>query len=516
MKQARRMLSLLLTLVLLLGTVAVGFSVSAVSTGDVIRFGNYPQSQVTDSKLIDKLAGVQKYWKSLNYYSGDGSWDNGAMAASDYATYADFSYENAAYRAVLFTKYRPKQSGGVASPTSGNGSGFTTDIIYYFKFEPIEWIVLSAANGLLMSKKVLDSQPYQNLVRKSGEKYNTGSKDANDYTNSSLRSFLNGSFYNTAFSPDQKKAIAKRAYNCAPYGSTSATTVTDNVTVLSYNDCLNTAYGFSANIYVDSKRIANETTTYAKAQGISLNDGKADWWLRTPDTASGRTSCVEANGALSHTATVNLTDKGIRPVISLPVLADNTEVSILKCEHKNGAQLFPAVAPTCVKPGNMAYKICNDCSAVIEGSNEEIPALGHVDKVTLKGETGSDGWCDVCGAEVMVHLDNSGSLQLNGPIKGILDLIRKLVQKIEDLMGKLSLKKEDKKAGQNEPAPAEPAGTDSDVDLSNAGKSLDSFADMLGTIINAFKGISDKKSAEKEADRNSFFEQLAEIANSTD
>lgn len=515
MKHARRMLSILLTLALLLGTLAVSFvAFGAYVTGSIIKFGNYPQSQVTDSKLIGKLADVQKHWKSFGYYSGTGSWDDGKMAASDFAIYADFTYENAAYRAILFTKYRPKQSGGVASPTSGNGSGYSTDLIYYFKYEPIEWIVLSAANGVLMSKKVLDSQPYQNLVKKSGETFSTGNQDANDYANSSLRAFLNGSFYNTAFSPAQKSAIAKRVYNCAPYASADSTSVTDNVTVLSYNDCRSAAYGFSSSIYVDAKRIADAATPYAVSQGISLSDGKADWWLRTPDAASGRVSCVEANGALSHTSTVNLTDKGIRPVICLPILAENTEVSMLKCEHKNGTESFEAVTPSCEKAGHTAYEICKDCSAVVKGSNAEIPANGHVDKKMLNGKDGSDGWCDVCGAELTVHLDNSGKVQINGPMKGILDLIRKLVLKIEGLMDRLSVKKDDKKDGKTDETTTSQSSTNNDVDLTETGKTFDDFATLLGGIINSFKDISDKKSTEKEQDRSDFLDFLRDYSKS--
>lgn len=509
MKQARRMLSILLTLALLLGTLAVGFSASAAAARTVVRFGSYPQSQVTDNKLIGALAEVEKYWKSFGYFSGTGNWDDGKMASSDYAKYADFTYNNNAYRAIQFMKYRPKMSGGVASATSGNGSGYATEFIYYFKFEPIEWIVLDAAKGLLLSKKVLDSQPYQNLVKKSGDKYYSGSKEANDYSNSSLRTFLNVSFYNAAFSPSQKAEIKKTAYNCAPFGSSGTTSVTDSVTVLSYNDCLNTDYGFTTNIYVDTARIASEVTTYAVSQGISATDGKADWWLRTPDSASGRASCVEETGALSHTASLNLCDKGIRPVISVKAVQENTENSMLMCPHKSGTVDFAAVPAGCESEGNEAYKICKACSAVIEGSNAVIPPTGHVDEVALNGEKGSDGWCDNCGAELMVHLDNSGKLQLDGPMKGIMDLIRKLVQKLEELMGVLSPKKDGKTAETTPP----PADTSSDADLSETGKNMDAFANFLGGLINVFKGISDKKSAEKEADRSDFMDFLTNYAN---
>ena len=279
--------------------------------------------------------------------------------------------------------------------------------------------------------------------------------------------------------------------------------------MLSYNDCLNSNYGFSTVTTADTARMATEATTYAKSQGLSLTDGKAVWWLRTPGSSTGSASCVEANGALTHATVVNMTDKGVRPVIAVKTVQDNTENAMLKCPHTSGTVDYPRVEPGCETAGHEAYSICKNCSAVVSGSNSVIPATGHVDVVTLSGEKGSDGWCDNCGAELMVHLDNSGALQLDGPMKSIMDLIRKLVQKLEELMGKLSPKKD---GGTADPS-SQTGNTDSDVDLSETGKNLDAFADLLGGIINAFKGISDKKSAEKEEDRSNFMDFLKDYAN---
>lgn len=482
--------------------------------GDSIFFGTFPQSEVTDTKLMGKLADAQKNWKSAGYYSGTGSWDDGKMTASDYMQYADFIYDNAGYRAIQFTKYRPSQSGGVASPTSGNGSGYATDFIYYFKFEPIEWIVLDPANGLVMSKKLLDAQAYQNLVKKNDGKYYTGSSYANNYEKSSLRAYLNGAFYNAAFSTTQQSSIVETSYSYASYGSSAATpAVKDAVTVLSYDDCLNTAYGFKNTINADSSLVANEITAYAKSQAILDNNGKAEWWLRTPDTASGQASCVTATGALNHAATVNMTNKGVRPVITLSAIHSDTSLSLSGCPHNNGTITFDPVAATCTQEGHTGYTICKDCSAVISGENTVIPAKGHVDKKMLSGEDGSDGWCDECGAELTLHLDNSGSLQLSGPLQSLMDLIRKLVAKVESLFTMLNSDKDKK----NDNTSSESAdSSDSSVDLSDTGKAFDSFADLLGTLINSFKGISDQKSAEKEADRNSFIDFLQNYGNEDD
>ena len=525
MKQARRMLSILLTLVLLLGTLAVGFSAFAAKSVTVIKFGSYPQSEVTDSIQIGKLAKVPKYWKSFRYYSGTGSSTDGKMTASDYATYADFIFEGEAYRAIESTEYRPKNAGG-KNPTSGNGSGYARNAIYYFKYEPIEWIVLGSLTEkvgetdvtygkLLLSKKVLDSQPYQNLVRKVTSNgvdhyYSSNTTEANNYASSSLRTFLTGSFYDVAFSPDQQNKIVKHNYNCAPKGSTSTnTTVNDKVTALSYNDCINSEFGFSTSLYNDLARVGSEVTTYAVSQGITLTDGKAGWWLRTPDSVSGSTGCVEPSGSVAFTWLLNATDRGVRPVICLSTVQEDASTSLLGCKHDKGKEKFDEVPATCKEAGHEEYYLCKTCSAILgteeAGKIKEYPASGHVDVKKMDGSWGSDGWCDNCGAEVMIHTDNSGSLQLSGPAQNVLDLIRKLVFKIEEWLGKLSLSKDGKSSGgtttpedEAEPKP----------ELEGTAKALTDFADTLGSIIDTFKGISDKKSAEKEADRTSFFESL--------
>ena len=511
MKQARRLLSILLTLVMVLGVLSAGASVFAANGERIVRFGNYPQSEVTDAKLIGNLADVQKHWNSYNYYSGTGTWNDGRMTASDYMRYADFTYGGQAYRAVQALKYRPSHTGAVASATAGNGSGYATDFIYYFKYEPIEWMVLSEGNGILMSKKLLDAQAYQNVVTANGKL---------SYENSSIRSFLTNDFLNTAFTAAQKSAMKPFDRKTAAYGASTTGKVSDYVSLLTYDEAIkgtgtvlagSTACNFKTSIYSDANRVARDSTAYAKCQGLNVAGGATDWWLLNPSEAAAKACCVDTSGALGHTSNANLTNKGVRPIICLPTLADNTDLSISGCSHNGGKTNYPAVKPTCTTPGHDAYVVCNLCSAVISGSSTLIPAIGHVDEVSRNGDKGGDGWCDVCGEELMVHLDNSGSLQLDGPLKNLFDMIRRLVQKLEGLFAKLKADKtEDTKKTEDTQTPAS---TDKDVDLSETGKTFDAFADLLGTLINSFKGFSDEKSAEKEADRADFWQNFTDSFN---
>ena len=58
--------------------------------GDIVEFGSYPQSRVTNSSLVSSLNSVSKKWVSYGYYSGTG--DYGTMVQGDWMKYADFTY----------------------------------------------------------------------------------------------------------------------------------------------------------------------------------------------------------------------------------------------------------------------------------------------------------------------------------------------------------------------------------------------------------------------------------------
>ncbi len=86
------------------------FTVKAEATtsynvGDIIEFGSYPQSEVTDSAILSALNSLSLDWISYGYYSGGGNY--GTMTTDGYAKYADVVYNGLKYRAIKFSQYRP-------------------------------------------------------------------------------------------------------------------------------------------------------------------------------------------------------------------------------------------------------------------------------------------------------------------------------------------------------------------------------------------------------------------------
>ena len=224
-RKIKQLLAALLVAVMLVGIAPMGgidlsvessaMDLSSYNVGDLIEFGSYPQSEVTDSALIAKIeaAGAGVSWIDYNYYAGTGEWADGNMKpVAEMMLYKDITYGGSKYRAVKINQYRPYYTylKFSADYSMQDDNGYYIENTYYFKHEPLTWRVLDPSEGYVMCNQIIDSQAYQNFTYYSGsECYN--SKDctayASDWATCSLREWLNDDFYNTAFSPKEKRQI---------------------------------------------------------------------------------------------------------------------------------------------------------------------------------------------------------------------------------------------------------------------------------------------------------------------
>ena len=333
MKAFKKTLSVLLSLVLAVtGLVGLCVPASAVGVGDIILFGNYPQTKVSETTALKNAANAAT-WKSYGYYVGTGSYD-GSMAASDFMKYADFSLNGVKYRAVKFTKYRPDSTSktSAAGNSQQDENGYSTNTTYYFRYEPLEWRVLNPTFGLVMCETIIDSQAYQNVVRKSAsDNYYIGTTAtyANNYAESSIRTWLNDDFYNTAFNTTQKNKIFSTTSNNAAYSSVysqyDAVSTTNPIFLLSDNRIQNGNDGFSDNAARKAKG-----TDYAKCQGLLVrNSGFSDWRLRSAGGGSNAVCNVSSNGVSYSGNNVSSTDCGIRPACCLMNLTSDVSQSMI-------------------------------------------------------------------------------------------------------------------------------------------------------------------------------------------
>ena len=121
--------------------------------------------------------------------------------------------------------------------------------------QPIEWQILARKKNkiFVISRYGLDAKRFDS--------------SSNFWANSEIRKWLNGDFYNNAFSEDEKKSISSLSSG-------------DNVFLLSRNE----AEKYFAND--DSRRC--KATDYAVKNGawVSSSNGCSWWWLRSPNDIS--------------------------------------------------------------------------------------------------------------------------------------------------------------------------------------------------------------------------------------
>ncbi len=256
-------------------------------SGTYMLFGSYPQTDVTASMgtTLNAIAGLpstNSAWVDYGYYI-QGS-------KSEYMWYIDIENGGEKYRGVYFNEYRPSNVTGKAekSYTYQDDNGYNKNTVYWFKYEPIKWRILTISNNVatLLCEMIIDCQPIQN----DKSTLPSGVNESN-YEYSTIRSWLNDTFYNTAFSPLQKQIIKLTTVDnsAESTGDTSnqfaCNDTQDYVYLLSYKEVKDNNLGFDIP-EIEISRRSLQTTNYAQSQGVWVypysNASKGDWLLRSP------------------------------------------------------------------------------------------------------------------------------------------------------------------------------------------------------------------------------------------
>lgn len=275
-----------------------------VRNGDKITFGQYPQSEVTESNLkatLNAKAGTlptsdnSQAWTSYNYYI-DGN-------ASNFMWYVDVEQGGEKYRGVYFTAYRPKVTTDSSSmeTTNQDDNSYKINTVYWFKYEPISWTILSedTANetAVILCDMIIDSQAFDT------------SDSSNSYIQSTIRKWLNNDFYNIGFTSLQKNIIISSIVNDEKLDNVIAN---DNIFLLSTFDLENNSYGLT------DIMLQKNVSDYSRVQGANIDDEKGVWWLKSPyaffDTA---TSVVSFTGGIGGGSVVSNTSIGVVPVLRI-------------------------------------------------------------------------------------------------------------------------------------------------------------------------------------------------------
>lgn len=172
----------------------------------------------------------------------------------------------------------------------------------------IEWLILAreGKKALLISRYGLDVQEYHTT-------YGT----AITWQTCSLRTWLNSTFLNKAFTATEQSAILmtnvdnSKDQGYSGYSTDGGDNTEDKVFLLSYAEA-NKYLGISEEC---NEELSIEATAYAKKQGAFTNENdKTAWWLRSPGIAKGTATFVASLSSIGF-KNVDDSDLAVRPAL---------------------------------------------------------------------------------------------------------------------------------------------------------------------------------------------------------
>ena len=296
-----------------------------------------------------------------------------------------------------------KAAVSLQNPTT-DGNGVTTwDCIYFGNYwqndtngdgkadqndqkEPIKWRVLSV-NGndaFLLADRNLDAGSYN-------EKFTDVT-----WATCTLRTWLNDTFLNTAFTPAEQTAIKNTTVvnkDNPYYGTEGGENTIDKVYLLSIAEVCNTAYGFNGEFDTNSETREAKNTAYAKECGAWTStsteyEGNGWWWLRSPGTdRSINASYVDDSGYGDYDGySVDTVIDAVRPALHLNLSSSNLWSYAGKVTSKGvggSSQATPTPTQTS-KPTPTPYVSAED-KKYITNIEKSLPDFSNLGSAELKG-----------------------------------------------------------------------------------------------------------------------------------
>jgi hypothetical protein len=227
---------------------------------------------------------------------------------------------------IYYGNYPQTDLGTGEPVTGTSGVDWVKEGSKYFKIEPIAWRVLENASGklFLLSEKAIDAKAYNRDYESITWETCTARSWLNGYAASENKDNENYSvagtnFIGNAFSAAEQAKIPSTDIdnpNSISYGTAGGNATTDKIFYLKEADTNNASYGFTDN----NSRIAL-ATEYAIAMGAYEYSGNANWWLRSPGPTSSNAADVVNVGSLNYRS-VDSADIAVRPAFYLSNLSD--------------------------------------------------------------------------------------------------------------------------------------------------------------------------------------------------
>ncbi len=287
--------------------------------GNYIYFGHWPQTCERDENVVAKLNEIAGTPPLPRDKTNPYNWES--HEGTTYMWQKIVIYNGTKYLGVQLNEYRASGIDALYDDITDNG--YYRLNVYWFKYEPIKWRILTTSNNsaFIMSDIALDFFSMQ-PDRKSEIRgdllaaYNNspGVPDgtyANNWEYSFIRSWLNETFYNEVFNDLQKEIIKttrldNTARSCNPdeypkyYGyaenagknkyADQCNDTDDKIFLLSLRDVTTTAYGFNKDVLAEDPARNLQASDFAKFHGVSMGNTQKDyvtWYTRSPSLAVG-------------------------------------------------------------------------------------------------------------------------------------------------------------------------------------------------------------------------------------
>jgi len=287
-----------------------------------ITFGSYPQSRVNDEELVAALteqAGGKPaeggLWRKTFYWKGH-------RKEPSRIWLVDVERDGERYRGVSFEYYR-SHFHDYGKNYIQKVNGYLAGNVYWFRYEPIVWQVLSDKDGVLtlLSEKVLDDMEYNDRSCLEDPTAKNAEVPCLPFQKSLLRLWLNDDFYRTAFDEAERARFVPTICSFVPRKDETLVVTPqeeqNQVFLLTFDE----VWAYAEKFVGKEKRLkwtARTSTDYANAQGAWPVFGAAQYW--TCESTAGKTSvpCVDYRG--SYSSFYHDFDSGVLPAIRIKSL----------------------------------------------------------------------------------------------------------------------------------------------------------------------------------------------------
>lgn len=256
-------------------TIASASNTIKYQNGAIIEFGSYPQSEVKDEAVLNQLSSMNIEWKEYKYNNPDGT-----TYYKNWGSYADIDIDGDGIYDYRANRSRDCQGNHNSVDALKNKKIRNNSLtICYFKYEPLLWRVVDSEKGYLVCNNQIDCSAYQYKLYSDGsDGYNSEDYThyASDWETSSVRRWLNETFYEVAFN-DSEKNIISISHLENPNGTPAwgggmdqfekynGADTDDKIFIPSINEIGSGSYSIKSEIY------SIKTSDYAQCEGCAVS-----------------------------------------------------------------------------------------------------------------------------------------------------------------------------------------------------------------------------------------------------